>query len=161
RHIADASNFKAGTHWYSPTNEHTWVEVVDATMEEHADMLENWPVRGWVKDSNLTAAPQILQTNFQPGDKLYGRHEARDTSRLSGQQYNAGVRGAAHNIIDDINNRIMGGEDVSGDAEAHAFHQFGSARIPGVKAQRARQWCKRALAHYTAGGHTIHFMLDG
>ena len=157
----DASNFKAGTHWYSPTNEHTWVEVVDATLEENADLLAEWPIRGWVKDSNLTAAPNILQTNFQAGDKLYGRHEARDTIRQSGEAYNAGVRAADYNIIDDINNRIMGGEDVSGDAEAHAFHQFARPLIPGGQTRRARQWCKRALAHYTIGGHTIHFMLDG
>lgn len=157
----EASNFKAGTHWYSTTNEHTWVEIVDAALEEIAGMLLEWPIRGWVKDSNLTAAANILQTNFQAGDKLYGRHEARDTIRQSGEAYNAGVRGADYNIIDDINNQIMGGEDVSGDPEAHAFHQFARPLIPVGQTDRARQWCKRALAHYTTIGQTIHFMLDG
>src|SRR6185295_12188363 len=77
------SNFQAGTSWYSPTNEHTWVE-----WENPADPEYQF-AEGWIEDSKLEPAPRILQEQFREGDKIYGRHETRRSIIRSGQSRNS------------------------------------------------------------------------
>lgn len=154
------SNFKAGTHWYSTTNEHTWVEWDDPSDPEN-EYLE---AEGWIEDSKLDAAPRILQQEFQPGDKIYGRRETRRAILHSGKARNQGVRRTPLNIIDDVNDTIIGRQVTDrSPKEVHDFARFATDRM-GVEASevRIRKMCKLGLAFTTTQAtKVIHFMLDG
>ena len=152
------SNFKAGTHWYSTTNEHTWVEWDDPSDPEN-EYLED---EGWIEDSKLDPAPPILQRVFQRGDKLYGRKETRRAILHSRKARNRPVRDTPLNIIDDVNNTIIGRRVTDkSPKEVHDFARFAEARM-GVEASevRIRSMCKLGLA-FTTQTNVIHFMLDG
>jgi hypothetical protein len=152
------SNFKAGTHWYSTTNEHTWVEWDDPSDPEN----ENLYVEGWIEDSKLEPAPHILQQAFVAGDKIYGRKETRRAILHSSKPQNRAVRGTAFNIIDDVNNKVLEGVTDESPKEVRDFARFAEERTPRVASHeiRIRKLCKIGLA-FTTQTNVIHFMLDG
>jgi Domain of unknown function (DUF4157) len=158
------SNFKAGTSWYSSTNEHTWVswELPEYWDDAHLFAADAVQAEGWIEDGKLENAPPILQEQFQQGDKVYGRHETRYAVTNNREARTAAVRNARFNIIDDINNDIVGGRVNAGsDQEILGFtayvRQTTRAEPRNV---RIRTLCKLGLAHFSQQ-HTIHFMLDG
>jgi hypothetical protein len=151
------SNFNAGTHWYSTTNEHTWVEWDDPSDPENESLEDD----GWIEDSKLDPAPPILQQVFRPGDKIYGRHETRRGILHSSKPRNRSVRGTRFNIIDDVNDKIAEGVTDRSDKEVRDFARFATARTAVAASEIGlRKRCKLGLA-FTTQANVIHFMLDG
>jgi hypothetical protein len=149
------SNFKAGTSFLSPTNEHTWVE-----WDDPADS-ETQYAEGWIEDGKLQRAQSILQEHFVQGDKIYGRHETRYSIIRSNATQNRSVRRKRFNIIDDVNDQILGGVTEHSDREVRDFAEFAQEKT-GLQARqiRIRKMCKLGLAYCTQA-NMIHFMLDG
>jgi hypothetical protein len=146
------SNFKAG--WI--TNEHSWVK------HDGEDDYDSFT--GWIKDSNLKNDGKLLQDHFREGDKLYGRYQGRNKIRQSGRAANNAIRGARYNIIDDVNQEMMGQAPGKGSEEVERFRAYTAqnTKRPYTHNQDLiNQYCKQALVHYTNNDHTIHFMLDG
>lgn len=160
RNAPGASRFKAGLF---KENEHTWVEAVPdpATEYEYDGLVDNWG-GGWVEDSKLGPAQGALQDRWQDGDKLYGRHETRDSVRRLGYGYNAPVRGSRDNIVDDVNNELIykNPAEQSDHVKEYGRHVSMVTGAEDPSKVRIRKLCKIGLGFYSQNNR-IHFMLDG
>jgi hypothetical protein len=143
--------------------DHTWVMVISQIDEDG-----ECPI-GWVNNDRMSELKNEVENNFELGDVLYGRWEARVPWRGAtglkgdaiGGEIGSQIGTYKHNIIDDINNAIIYGNVTDKDVDQFAqFLEDSQGKL--AKEVRIRKMCKCGLTYVTSvQKRKVHFILDG